>query len=151
MVHALDDIADDLSLEAQRKAIEAIRELAGSILDDMRESLTEHGLLTAYRPIHEIDVALHRVRRGVLEKKANTESWPFHWDGDSFSVEDADHGVFLSVDPADNWTISTNGTKDFLIADSGLSSLLAALNGVSIAEEVAKLSQWVDAKEAASA
>ncbi len=147
IVRALEDIAEDIASGHQVKALHAIQDLSGRALDEMRESLADHCSLAAYRPVHEINIALHGVRRMLLEKRAKAEGWPFRWNGDAFLVEDPEAGLFLAVDGVDNWSISTDGTPDFLIADCGLATLLAALNGVTLAEEVSRLSRWLSKKE----
>jgi len=151
IVRELEDVADDIASGRQVKTLHAIQDLAARVLDDMRQGLADHRSLAAYKPIHEINFALHRLRRKLLEKRATAEGWAHRWDGDAFIVEDGDAGVFLDVDGADNWTLSTDGTPDFRVADSGLVSMLAALNGTSMAEEVSRLSRWLDRHEAGHA
>lgn len=150
-MHALEDIAEDISLGRQVKALHAIQELSGRTLDDMRECLGDHRSLAAYRPVHEINLALHRIRRKLLEKRAIAEGWRFRWNDDVFIVEDGEAGIFLAVDGADNWSMSTDGTPDFLISDSGLVTMIAAFNGTTLAEEVSRLSRWLDSRDAADA
>jgi hypothetical protein len=151
IVRELEDIADDIAYGRQVKTLHAIQDLSARVLDDMRQSLADHRSLAAYKPIHEIDFALHRLRRKLLEKRARAEGWAHRWDNDTFVVEDDKAGVFLTVDGADNWSLSTDGTRDFLTADCGLSALLSALNGTSLAEEVSRLSRWLDRHEASNA
>ncbi|NEI57459.1 hypothetical protein GR200_20685 [Rhizobium leguminosarum] len=148
VVHHLEDIAEDIASGRQVKALHAVQDLAGRALDDMRESLADHSSLAAFRPVHEINLALHGVRRALLEKRAKSEGWLYRWDDDAFLVEDGEIGLYLRVDRADNWSMSTDGTPDFLIADSGLAALLATLNGTALAEEVSRLSRWLSKKEA---
>ncbi|MBY5619970.1 hypothetical protein [Rhizobium leguminosarum] len=148
IVHHLEDIAEDIASGRQVKALHAIQELSGRTLDDMRESLGDHRSLAAHRPVHEINLALHGVRRAVLEKRAKFEGWAYRWDDDAFIVEDEETGLYLRVDPADNWSMSTDGTPDFLIADSGLVSMVAALNDTALAEEVSRFSNWLANREA---
>ncbi|MFB9953426.1 hypothetical protein ACFFP0_31700 [Rhizobium puerariae] len=148
VVAALEDIADDISEGRNVKALHAMRNLSGAVLDDMRGGLADHASLAAYRPMYELDAALHAIRRTLLEKRANAERWRYRWDGDVFSVEDDDAGVYLSVDANDNWVMSVDGTRDNNGADSGLTSLLHALNNNTLAEEVARLSRWLERQEA---
>ncbi|WSG95388.1 hypothetical protein U8P76_23770 [Rhizobium johnstonii] len=151
IVRALEDIAEDISLGRQVKALHAIQDLSGKTLDDMRGCLADQRSLATYRPIHEINLALHRVRRALLEKRAKAEGWRFRWNEDVFIVEDGEAGIFLAVDGADNWSMSTDGTPDILIADSGLVTMIAAFNGTTLAEEVSRLSRWLDSRDAADA
>ncbi|MBX5144968.1 hypothetical protein [Rhizobium lentis] len=148
IVRELEDIAEDISAGRQVKALHAIQDLSGRVLDDMREGLADQRSLAAQKPVHEINVALHCIRRKLLEKRARFEGWTHRWENDAFVVEDGEAGIFLRVDGADNWSLSTEGTPDFLIADSGLASLLAAFNNTSMAEEVSHLSRWLSEKEA---
>lgn len=138
----LEDIADDLSQGQTVKALHAVRELAEWALDTAREGIADHASLAAYRPIHDLDAALHRVRRSVLEKRANAERWTFVWSGETFTASDAETGFLLVVDPADNWRIAVDG-PDLQAADSGLSTLIAALNNSTLSEEVSQLSCWL--------
>jgi len=148
VVHELENIAEEISSGSNARALHAIQELSGKVLDDMRDWRGDHNSLSAFKPIHEINSALHGVRRTLLERRAKAEGWRFRWDGDTFIVEDGEAGVYLTVDAADNWSLSTDGTPDFLVSDCGLAAMLAALNGTGLAEEVSRLSRWLDRQEA---
>ncbi len=148
IVQALEDIADDLSTGTHVEAFHAIQDLSGRVLDDMRGGLVDHRSMAAYRPIHELNTSLHRMRKSLLEKRAKAEAWRYRWEDSTFIVEDPDSGVYLTVDGSDNWTLSTNGTPDFLISDCGLLTMLAAFNGTTLAHEASRLTHWLDENEA---
>jgi hypothetical protein len=148
VVRELEDIAEEISNGRNAMALHAIQELSGKVLDDMRDWRGDHNSLSVFQPIHEINSALHGVRRSLLERRAKAEGWRFRWDDDAFVVEDDEAGVYLTVDAADNWSLSTDGTPDFLISDCGLVAMLAAFNGTGLAEEVSRLSRWLADREA---
>lgn len=135
---SLEDIADDLAEGRTVKALHALRELSDWVIDTMREGLADHLALSGYRPVFELDAALHANRRTVLEKRARASGWEAAWDGEAFTACDLETGFILTVDPADNWRLMVDG-PDLLAADSGLTALLFALNRNTLAEEVARL------------
>lgn len=142
-VEALQAAVEDLEEGRLSKAASNLRSLADSLLDDARAELADIRNLGALPPLHELNGALSADRRAILERRARTEGWSFHWDGDAFEVADAVAGVWLTVDPSDNWTASTCGSPDWVASDSGILTLIVFLNGSTMAEEATRCAAWV--------
>lgn len=145
-VEAIQAAVEELEEGRPVKAASQLRGLADALIDEARAELADIRSLGALPPLHELNGALSAHRRSILERRARAEGWSFHWDGDAFEVADAAAGVWLTVDPSDNWTASTSGSPDWLASDSGVLTLIAFLNGTTMAEEVSRCAAWVKQK-----
>lgn len=145
-VEAIQAAVEDLEEGRSSKAASDLRCLADSLLDDARAELADLRSIGSLPPIHMINGALSAHRHAILERRAKAEDWSFHWDGDAFEVADSAAGIWLTVDPSDNWTASTSSSPDWLASDSGLLTLITSLNGTTVAEEASRCAAWIKKK-----
>jgi hypothetical protein len=141
-LNVIEDAVADICSGHYVRAADDLRVLTGSILDEARADLADLRSLRELPPLHHINTALHVRRQALLERRAKAERWSFKWEGADFIVADNAVGLWLTIDPSDNWTASPSGSPDWLICGSGLLSLIAFLNGSSIAEEASRYAAW---------
>ena len=142
---ALESVVDNIYNGQAVRAADAAREILEQVTTEAKAEAAAIQSLSEYRPIFQIDGALHDMRRRILTDRAQREHWQISW-GDTGSASiDIGWGVIL-VDGCDNWTTPSGATYGDL-SGHGLTSLLATLNGEHIAITAARVSRWLDKRE----
>ncbi len=150
VIAALDEIAEDLAEGLVVKALHGIRDLSAHALDASRNVLADHASLTGFPPLHAINAELHKCRRPLLERRAAEARLLPSWAGDEFTATDESGSAIVEVDAGDNWRLASS-SPDWVFADSGLITLMAALRGEPVALAASSVTRWLRVREVSRA